>query len=237
MAVYRSYEESDPYQIILDRDPETGHHLLRLRLREPIPEEVPLLIGDVVHNLRAALDNMIWLLRDATVTDRRILRQVAFKIADVNAIGGPEHDWQSFRGAIHCLPATVLDDMYRFQPHVSRRDELTLLENLWNSDKHRASHVAISTIRNLRVRFGVPYPHSLSFSPRAIMSSTGPSDDGEVVERILEQPGMEPDLDSHIECQPCFDALGPGRGEPLWSALVRMEHYVRDEVILAFERL
>jgi hypothetical protein len=240
MAVYNAFEQQDPYRIAVERDPKTGDYLQRLRITPPLPNDIPFRIGDFVHSLRATLDNMIWLLRIPNMIDPRILKLAAFKVADVLDPDGPEHDWKSFRGRVqHCLPDDVLDKLHEFQPHISGHDELAILGELWNGDKHRAPHIAVSAIRHHRVTFTTTYPQSLIAPPppELLMSSSGPFEDGDVVQRIRDHPGMDPNLDADITCQPCFDPLGPGRGEPLWPLLVRMESYVRDEVIPAFERL
>ncbi len=42
----------------IDKDPKTGNNVLKYAIHTPIPDEVPLMIGDAIHNLRAALDLM-----------------------------------------------------------------------------------------------------------------------------------------------------------------------------------
>jgi hypothetical protein len=197
------------------------------------------ILGDCIHSLRASLDNMIWLLRDEKAGDRADLKQICFKVADIDSNDGPEHEWLSWRGrrASRVIPSVVLDEMYKFQPHVTGRNELTFLDNLWNGDKHRAPHVAVQTVKSLQMRFRVEAPHTFSMADDISPPRSGPFDDGDVVQRLSGYAALDPNLNASVACEPCFDALGPGRGETLWPLLVRMEDYVRDKVIPAFEHL
>ncbi|MET3841571.1 hypothetical protein [Bradyrhizobium sp. OAE829] len=49
----------DPYDIIREQDTETGEYIYRIRIKEAIPCEWGTVIGDIVHNLRAALDQLV----------------------------------------------------------------------------------------------------------------------------------------------------------------------------------
>jgi hypothetical protein len=46
----------DPYRIVLEDDPETGKPAWFVRITEDLSDDIPLVIGDAVHNLRSALD-------------------------------------------------------------------------------------------------------------------------------------------------------------------------------------
>ena len=48
-----------PYSIFIDRDPATGHHVIRAHVTEEPPIWWGAIAGDAVHNLRSALDLMI----------------------------------------------------------------------------------------------------------------------------------------------------------------------------------
>src|SRR5918995_3001656 len=49
-----------PYQLRAEDDPATGDEVYRVRVLFPIPESIPLIVGDAVHNLRSALDHLAW---------------------------------------------------------------------------------------------------------------------------------------------------------------------------------
>jgi hypothetical protein len=56
-----SMENSDDYRVFVERDLESGEVVVYGEpLREPPVAEWGVVIGDVVHNLRSALDHLVW---------------------------------------------------------------------------------------------------------------------------------------------------------------------------------
>jgi hypothetical protein len=47
---------SDHYELFVDQDPQTGNGRLNFRVTKPLPDEMALIIGDAIHNLKSALD-------------------------------------------------------------------------------------------------------------------------------------------------------------------------------------
>jgi hypothetical protein len=47
----------DKYHVAIERDPQSRQYLLKFRGADYIPIEIPLMIGDIIHNLRSALDH------------------------------------------------------------------------------------------------------------------------------------------------------------------------------------
>jgi hypothetical protein len=59
----RSFSNLHPYGIAPDRDSEPGVIIMRasaLTTEEPVPHEVGVVLGDVLHNLRCALEYLAW---------------------------------------------------------------------------------------------------------------------------------------------------------------------------------
>lgn len=53
-----NYVELSPYACVVDPDPHVPEHQVhKLRLTQPLPDELPTIIGDAANNLREALDN------------------------------------------------------------------------------------------------------------------------------------------------------------------------------------
>jgi hypothetical protein len=48
--------DKHPYRIVIERHQDPGQHAWTIRVRGSMPLDFPLLLGDAVHNLRAALD-------------------------------------------------------------------------------------------------------------------------------------------------------------------------------------
>lgn len=57
-SAIRAFFESKPYEIGAKRNPETRQLIYYLERIEPIPENLALITGDVLFNLRSALDHL-----------------------------------------------------------------------------------------------------------------------------------------------------------------------------------
>ena len=63
----RAFSDSKPYELISESDAETGDYVYRLHLKWPEakpPDHLSLIAGDIVHNLRTALDYVVWQLAE-----------------------------------------------------------------------------------------------------------------------------------------------------------------------------
>jgi hypothetical protein len=52
----REFAKTGPYSVVVEDDPETGDSVLQIRMDQPAPERILLIVGDALHNLRSALD-------------------------------------------------------------------------------------------------------------------------------------------------------------------------------------
>ena len=55
----KAFFDSEPYATFVDRDPNTGHYLRKMRLTEKLPPSSWPVAADALNNLRAALDQGI----------------------------------------------------------------------------------------------------------------------------------------------------------------------------------
>ena len=55
-TVCNTFNETKPHVAFLEADPETSTHALKVGMSRKIPAEIPLIAGDVVSNMRSALD-------------------------------------------------------------------------------------------------------------------------------------------------------------------------------------
>jgi hypothetical protein len=53
-----AFLQSGPYEAVAQDNPETGMREARIRVKTPVPPALSAICGDVVHNLRAALDHL-----------------------------------------------------------------------------------------------------------------------------------------------------------------------------------
>ncbi len=55
-ARFAAFADTKPYEVTLEHKPDEGGYAFGAKITQPLPYEIPCLIGDVCHNLRASLD-------------------------------------------------------------------------------------------------------------------------------------------------------------------------------------
>ena len=150
-AIHR-YREHKPYGMTAAVEQQRGEsdYVFRFQVNRPIPDSFVLIIGDIVHNLRSALDHAIWALYVARwpsyngtnlyfpITDTKAAFDAATK-RHIKAVG-------KRRGAI-------IGDI---QPYETGSDALTALHAIDIVEKHRAINIlgATASPTSLRVKYG-----------------------------------------------------------------------------------
>jgi hypothetical protein len=158
-----AFIDSNAYGIDPKVEIETGEVILYGEaLREPPMEEWGTIIGDVVHNLRSALDHLIWQLTlanghtpPAVIPLRRKdpdykWRRIGFPIY----IFDPRRRYPSGRripwrreppDSLWGVRPALRTDIQRLQPFThgknATKEPLAILEEFWNTDKHRHLHL------------------------------------------------------------------------------------------------
>lgn len=146
--VIKNWIDSKPYTVTHKDDFEKAIHIVRIQ-DKVTPELIPMLVGDFVCCLRAALDQLAWALAHLTGTEtfaEKIERQIQFPISK-----GRDSTYEFKRGL---FPPAVADVIDTFQPYLRgdafRDDALWQLNELWTMDKHRAIPV---NANSFKVRF------------------------------------------------------------------------------------
>jgi hypothetical protein len=133
--------------VVTEFDPKTGEQVINLKiLEEPKNPEWGLILGDMVHNLRSALDHLIWQL--VVLNGKKPCRQNQFPI-----IGAEKEYWEAPKDRSESVRdrmlAGVAEDHRAFidavQPFNARGDpetrtSLSILSWISNADKHRVIH-------------------------------------------------------------------------------------------------
>lgn len=142
------YAEDDSYRVTFEFDPETGWHHFKWDIRaEPPRERFALLFGDMLYNLRASLDYVIWQL---CIRDGAELHKYRYFPACKTT-----HQWNSALGReLKGLDPTwiqVIDDLQPY--HRVDRPEihmLALLDHINNANKHRVLPPTITGVGEFR---------------------------------------------------------------------------------------
>jgi hypothetical protein len=78
-AAMESFFATKPHEMISEKDSKTGEEIFRIRIHKCIPSDISIITGDVIHNLRSGLDQLICAL--VIANRRQITRGNGFPIA------------------------------------------------------------------------------------------------------------------------------------------------------------
>ncbi|MDK2743476.1 MAG: hypothetical protein NDI90_11220 [Nitrospira sp. BO4] len=141
-----TFFDSNPYPIVTERDPEDGVYHARLVYPQKLPyRQISLMIGDCVHNMRAALDYIAWELAGANMDDTVTM----FPIFDTDT----EFAKSAGRRIKNVSPEDARTLIERLQPYSRRYGghllALSAINKLDISDKHKVLTVAIAVAQRL----------------------------------------------------------------------------------------
>jgi hypothetical protein len=162
--VLSDYLESRPARIRIDIDADGGG-ALRVERSEPIPDQLSILLGEALQNLRAGLDNCLYAVA--------IIDSGTNPPPGANLLQWPialtPKEWAANQKRLQHLSPHLVEALHRIQPFQAELPGwncLRILHDLARIDRHRAAHeLAIrpekvkgtydkKTIRNLKIREG-----------------------------------------------------------------------------------
>jgi len=194
------------YTLVDKRDPETGYNILCAKVEEPPEPEWPLLLGDAVHNLRAALDHVAYALMEAhqsktnpnSPIPAQMLRDSEFPIIGhlnerSGVSGDGEHRFDSAAGSkLKGVDRDARAAIKALQPYHRGaefcRDPLWLIHDLDRVDKHRRLSVVATAVNVTEVSLG-----GTGFFPHLWLGG-GPVEDGTKVAEWADPTGPAPDM-------------------------------------------
>ncbi len=189
--------ESEPFYIADDFDPDSRCHVMRFRVREEVfPPYLGPLVGSVIHAARSALDQAMW--------------SVACRSNDVDWLWKPHVAkdisfppvWSRKRLPGHSVMPFITDDakavLQKLQTHEGGDPAQALrdLDQFWNIDKHRVSHngVARLDLSEIRFRPGSVYTEDLVpiLPETEWLPLSNPVKDGAEIAKISFRSGLGP---------------------------------------------
>lgn len=226
-----AYLAGNPHVPRVDHDAKTGITTLRLEVRNPLPLKMNAILGDVLHNLRSALDHLAWqvaLLNVSTPYDR-----TQFPIFDdgqryANAASGRYFVLQSVAPVHRAL-------FERLQPYQrgsqAQTHPLWLLHELSNTDKHRLVPVISTVVADNSLKINSMQASGI-IDIRA--GGRGQAVDGAILAQFR-MPGAHVNADTEVSLEIQF---GQGNtvavGEPLFPVLKRILSYIEKDVVHQF---
>jgi len=156
---FRSRVNANPDPVRVEFDLEAREHVVILNVLEEPPAEWSTWVGEIIHNLRSALDHFVWELASVTVGDfdrtdpvPSWRRGLQFPVLYENKKGGRfPRDLREFTskqssGNLHSVPPIAISRIFDVQPYMvspgtPSEDRLSRLAQLSNIDKHQTLHV------------------------------------------------------------------------------------------------
>jgi hypothetical protein len=221
------FRKAQPYTIESEIDPQTGHKVGKVRGNLTPPDGIGLIAGDVIHNLRSALDHLAYQLvcANSQIPDR----QTSFPIFDSAAKYAADHGRHvqlMAHGAINAISAT--------KPYFGGTDDLWHLHALDIADKHHALLTIITMVPNISVNWrgsAIDWLRGLSSFGDMSMPGIGhPLKDGDVIFRI------DPDKydDPQVTIDVALAEAGFFKRQPILITLQNLLDLV-DSLILSFK--
>jgi hypothetical protein len=143
-------------------------------------------VGEIVHNLRSALDHVAWVLAASNTDDVAALWEPGTRERIMFPVAKTTEAFSSHR-LMPFISQAAKAALYPLQPHTRghpyqvARHPLAVLHDLWNIDKHRVVHVGIGAIDLSTVgwrRRGVFIHEFEADIETEIVEHVGPLEDG-----------------------------------------------------------
>lgn len=215
-----SFFDENPYRFFRDSNPQNlDYYTYKFPPQPAPPPALSVILGDIVHNLRSALDHVAWQLALRTTDDP--YKRTAFPIFVDTSLASVKQFNRLVKDVFpDAIPIIEALQPYHSGEGLAEFDLLWVLHCLWNADKHRL----LTTI-----------PHRIS-SPifEGPGGSTRTLDDGTILMDIPKSAEPEKNLEPHIKRQVLFQI--PGSRRVAIERISLMYYYVAHEIIPMFSR-
>lgn len=134
-----AFHASTPYKLSAEKEAGTGDHVVRVQILDTPPMRWGALIGDAIHNLRSALDLLVWqlVLHNGSTPGKKN----SFPVFD------HENDFLSgYAAQLNGTAASVAQRIKGIAPFEKGNATLWLLHRLDITDKHRVLLPAYSSV-------------------------------------------------------------------------------------------
>lgn len=233
-AKVREWRKRETHRYVSHFDRESGKQFVYLEFTEPVPAEFRLIIGDCLHNLRSALDNLVYELALAHIGIDPLPEDRARKL-EFPIFGDREMTKGECRNKIGCIHPDAQTVIKCLQPH-NRGDEFASdpfwkLQQLNNMDKHRVPHVTQMAVASYADFPDVPH------LPGTVNIFLGPFEDGAEIASYTPHMSVVEGFDPEMHMDPLLTfgiAFGQRSATPGWDcgvALRWIQSHIINDVI------
>ena len=229
----RRWRQGHPYRVTHEPDPQTSKKRIRVEVLEQPPAAIRLLIGDCVHNLRSALDNLIYELLVARHGDPPPTKFVEYSEFPIFSQPMSAKARKRRIGGIAPVVRTIIEGLQpynRGQKFAS--DPLWVLHELSRIDKHRLPLVVLMVPAAFAFFKGEPTGAPVGISK--IEWNPRPIEDDAIIAWYEPDPNY-PHKEIEVDLTHIF-GIGFGQGSPAsgWEitmTLKRIYHHIIRKVV------
>jgi hypothetical protein len=227
-ALVLAFKSGNPYGVVPELDSNTGERVFRFRATQSIPAEISLRAGEVIQNLRSALDCVVWALVEAN--GAKPGRNTYFPIAE----NAQKYKTQSPR-KVQGMCQAAIDAIGLTKPYKGGTEALWQLHELNNIDKHRLLLAAGIGFRvTVQQQFGrafmvgaagrgsVLLPNPIVIVDRTPSNAIFPVIDGTEIFTLPAEPNVDPQFTFEV----AFNEPPIIEGEPILPFLHQLTDLV-----------
>jgi hypothetical protein len=219
------YVAGTPFELRVREREQLRDRLIYIQAEPPIPDEFALILGDAVHNLRTALDHLIFaIVRDEAPQPR----QVGFPFVEKE---------ESLTSAIatrqvHIAPKEVIAALHALKPYPAGNKYLHAVKSIDERDKH---HFILTVGLGIELTFSqLGNLVGAARLPGLVPTNARVATVGDFCVQLSAEEA-KPDSDRKADFQPPFTiGFGQGEtlvGEPVIPALKQMASATEDAVL------
>ncbi|HYM44773.1 MAG TPA: hypothetical protein VES65_01250 [Solirubrobacteraceae bacterium] len=141
-----TFLDTDPYGVRQHIHPETGGYSLSIEIRQQPPLLINVIVGDLIHNLRSALDHLAWQL--VLANGRKPSGSTQFPIFVREPVA--DDDIGKWKARVKGMSPEVVKEIASIQPYAAdgeaRLHSLAILNAFSNEDKHKLPLACVAAI-------------------------------------------------------------------------------------------
>jgi len=215
-------DHANAYRVEFEEDPEPHCYIVRLKVFKPVPLRLSVIFGEIIHNLRSALDHLVCRLVEGYGGAAKHHHSFPIHTAEVDFIRDVLCRDKKRRPPSPLKGIPVGSDVWALiegaQPYkrgnAAKDHPLYILNDFWNGDKHRVLNAAYTfpDIGDLIDAIDVG-KGAFSLEIRELLGPSTPLEDGAKVVLFRFDPrGPQPDMQMKGPL-PLGVAFGDGQGE------------------------
>lgn len=231
-AEFRVFGNDNPYTSTFDYEKESGEWVARVVVHEALPDHWSLVLGDVLHNMRSALDALVWALVVSTGVEPIKPKSIQFPIFD-NPFQFQQHR-KACIGQVDLRAQAIIEGLQPDErPHRHGRRQLALLNDLSNVDKHR--HLILTGVNGAITNMTLD-----GYKPviERYIARKVPIVNGAVIARVKIEGKPRSDVTMHADFgfDVAFADEWPAYGASVSGALNSLFHHVGNDIFPPLEK-